>query len=50
LSLPINDNQKVGIVEIFIDKNFILCDNIYSTESVDDNSYRGALDKVITNF
>ena len=50
LQLPIKLNQKVGKVAIFIDKELILCDNIYSTDELYDNSYRGAFEKVITNF
>lgn len=49
-SAPLQNHQKLGEVQIFLDKEQIFCDNIYSTQSVRDNTYMGALDKVIDEF
>jgi hypothetical protein len=40
----------LGELQISMDKQPIFCDNIYSNISVEDNTYMGALDKVIENF
>ena len=50
ISLPIKIGEKLGEVQIFMDKQLILCDNIIASESVEDTSYKGALEKVIEGF
>lgn len=50
IELPIMQKQKVGTVQIFLDKTIVLCDNIYSINDIEDNSYQSALDKVISKF
>ena len=50
-SLPVKINQKIAELEIFVDKNLILCDNIYSLTEINDIiTYREALEKAIENF
>ncbi|MBQ8468776.1 MAG: D-alanyl-D-alanine carboxypeptidase [Clostridia bacterium] len=49
-SLPIKIGEKLAEVQIFLDKQMILCDNIYAAEDVSDTSYKGTLEKVIENF
>ena len=47
---PINNGQKVGEVQILVDKSVIFCDNILAKEEAQDNTYLGTLDKIIDDF
>ena len=47
---PIKTDQILGEVQIFLDKQLIFCDNIYSISDIENNSYGGAIGKVIENF
>ena len=46
---PITTDQILGEVQIFLDKQLIFCDNIYSINNIE-KSYNGALAKVIDKF
>lgn len=47
---PIQKGEKLGEVKIFLDKQLIFCDNIYSINDIEDDSYDGNLAKIIENF
>lgn len=47
---PIKTDQILGKVQIFLDKQLIFCDNIYSINNVEDDSYGGSMAKIIDNF
>lgn len=47
---PITTDQILGEVKIFLDKQLIFCDNIYSINNIEDNSYGGSMAKIIENF
>lgn len=49
-TLPVKINQKIAELEIFVDKNLILCDNIYSLTEINKISYMDALERAIENF
>ena len=46
----IQKGEKLAELQIFIDKQMILCDNIYSTIEIKDNSLKENIEKVIENF
>ena len=43
-------DEKIGELLIFVDKNLILCDNIYSLENHDNNANDSPIEKIIKNF
>ncbi len=47
---PIKEGEILGEVKIFLDKQLIFCDNIYSINNIEDDSYNGNLAKIIENF
>lgn len=47
---PIEQGEILGEVKIFLDKQLIFCDNIYSINNIEDDSYNGNLAKIIENF
>lgn len=47
---PLKQGEILGEVKIFLDKQLIFCDNIYSINNVEDDSYNGNLAKIIENF
>lgn len=47
---PIKTDQILGEVKIFLDKQLIFCDNIYSINNIEDDSYGGSMAKIIENF
>lgn len=47
---PIETTEILGEVQIFLDKKQIFCDNIYISDNIKDDTYEGALDKLIDKF
>lgn len=50
LKAPIEKNQAVGKVEIYLGNNLIFSSKIYTMERVESNSYFATLQKVLQNF
>ena len=50
LKAPIEKNQVVGKVEIYLGNNLIFSSKIYTMERVESNSYFATLQKVLQNF